>query len=172
MPTNYNNDKVVSYSGTIDTAPDKSISPGGTISTSGQMVYGTGTTFLSSLGGTSLYNGVGNPSTATPHRYIFVPSFGEVRKVKDVISDTQCVLESSFTGNIIAPVTFQYVVESRTKQMSFLVTSGTVSVDNVSWAADTFSGWDNTEPINFNTVDPVVIDATSGALVLTKYTAA
>lgn len=175
MPATYSNDQLVNYAGDINTAPDKFTLGTGTFTTSGVMVYGTGTTFLTDFGGNSLYNGLGNPSTVNPHPYLFAPDFGggEVRKVKEVISDTQMILETQFTGgSILAATPVRYVPESRTKQMSILEVSGTVVVNGITLSNNEFTGWGTTQAINFDTTEPIVIDSTSGVLHLTKFTAA
>lgn len=168
MATNYNNDKIVAYAGDVNTAPDKFISGTGSVSSVGRIVTGTSSLFLTEIGGNSLYNGIGHPSTVVPHAYLFNGT-DEVRKIKEVISDTQLVLENAFTADL-SGAAVKIVPESRTMQMSIVLISGTVVVDGVTLSTNEFTGWGYASSDNARTLDPCVIDSQSGVLHLTKFT--
>lgn len=169
MATNYNNDKIIAYASEIDTAPNRYTAGTGTVSSVGRIVTGTGTLFLTEIGGNSLYNGIGNPSTVVEGAYLFNGT-DEVRRIKEVISDTQLILEAAFTANLSGS-SVKIVAESRTKQFSFVLISGTVIVDGVTLATSEMSGFGDTAANNTYTLDPIVINATSGVLHLSKVTA-
>ncbi len=169
MATNYNNDKVTAYSGDVNTAPDKYTAGTGTVTSVGRIVTGTGTLFLTEIGGNSLYGGLGNPSTAVQGAWLFNNS-NEVRQIKEVISDTQLILEQAFTVDL-SGASVKIVQPSRTKQFSFVLISGTVVVDGVTLATSEMSGFGDTAANNRYTLDPIVIDTTSGVLHLSKVTA-
>lgn len=168
MPnTNYNNDRTVAYSGDVNTMPDKFTLLTGTMTTSGKFVTGVGSLFLTEIGGDG---GVGQPTLVggdLNNGWLFDGS-GEVRRITGVTDNTHLTIETGFTLDIVAGRVIRYVKPSRTKQMSYVVISGTVIVDGVSMSTGEGSGWGDTAHGNTYTVDPVVVDSSAGVLHLTK----
>ncbi len=167
MATNYNNDKIVSYSGDINTAPDKYTTLTGTFSSVGKNVTGVGTLFTSEIGGG--LSMVGQP-TIVAGGYLF-NGVDEVREILDVITDTNLVLKNAFTSDVLAGTAVKFVQESRVKQMSFVVTSGTAVVDGVTLVLAESSGFGDTAANNIYTLNPIIINSVGGTVHLTKMTA-
>lgn len=167
MAVNYNNDRTVLYSGDVNTMPDKFQLLTGTLTTSGKFVTGVGSLFLSEIGGDA---GVGAATIVggdLNNGWLFDGS-GEVRRITGVTDNTHLVLEAGFTLDIVAGRIIKYVKPSRSKQMSYVVISGTVIVDGVSMTSAEGSGWGDTAHGNTYTVDPVIVDTSAGILHLTK----
>lgn len=169
MATNYNNDKIIAYASEIDTAPNRYVAGTGTVTSVGRIVTGTSTLFLTEIGGNSLFGGIGNPSTVVEGAWLFNGT-NEVRQIKEVVSDTQLVLEQAFTSDL-SSASVKIVQPSRTKQFSFVLISGTVIVDGVTLATSEMSGFGDTAANNRYTLDPIVVNATSGVLHVSRVTA-
>ncbi len=168
MATNYNNDKIISYSSEVNTAPDKYTTLTGNFSTTGVMVYGGGGSLFTTEIASPVSGKIGNPSINNGYGYLF-NNVNEVRKIKQVISDTILVLENAFTVDFAGAV--KYVPPSRSKQMSFVQISGTVIIDGVALSSSEGSGWGDTANQNMKTLDPIVIDASGGSIHISKFTA-
>ncbi len=167
MATNYNNDKLIAYASEVNVAPDKFTQLTGSFSTTGVMVYGSGSLFTTEIA-SPVSGKIGNPSINNGYGYLF-NNVNEVRKIKQVISDTILVLEVAFTVDYAGLV--RYVPPSRSKQMSFVQISGTVYIDGVALSSSEGSGWGDTANQNMKTLDPVVIDALAGSVHVSKFTA-
>lgn len=166
MATNTINNKVIAYSGDVNTAPNKFTQLTGTITTTGVMVYGTATLFTTEIAAADS-GMLGSVSKLEPHGWLLNNVNGETRRIKSIVSDIQLVLESGFTNEYNGTV--KYVKPSRTKQMSFVQISGTVIVDGVTLATSEGSGWGDTANTNVHTNSPIVIDSTAGVLHLTRF---
>lgn len=168
MATNNTNAKLIAYAGDINTAPDKFTTLTGTMTVNGIFVLGAGSLFLTEIDG--ILSPVGQPSKVEQDGWLF-NGVDEVRQIEEVIDNTHLVLKSPFTLNIVAGRTIRYVRPSRTKQMSFVLISGTVMVDNVALAVGEGSGWGDTAPRNIRTIEPIVVDSSGGVVHFSRYTA-
>lgn len=163
--TNYTNDRLIAYSGDINTAPDKFTTLTGSMTTNGVFVTGAGTLFLTEIGGDA---GVGQPTKSAAGGWIFNGT-DEVRQITAVVDNTHLTINKAFTVDIVAGRVVKYVAPSRSKQMSFVTISGTVLVDGVTMASSEGSGWGDTTNTNMRTVDPVIIDSSAGVAHVTKF---
>jgi hypothetical protein len=163
MATSYSNTHVSSYT-TVDTAPNRYQTITGTITSVGRYVTGTGTLFLSEIGGDA---GVGHP-TIDNKGYIFNGTT-EVREIQEIIDDTHLVLCEAFTVDL-AGAAVKYVPESRTMQMSWVCISAGGKVDNVTLAANEGSGSGYTASVPSRNIQPIVIDGSGGQIDVTIFT--
>lgn len=166
MATNNVNNKLIAYSGSVDCAPEKFTQLTGTMSTTGVFVYGNGTLFTTEIAAPS--SGLlGSPSKVEPHGWLLNNTTAEVRRIKEVLTDTSLVLEDAFTANYNSTV--KYIAPTRTKQWSYVLISGTVIVDGVTLASGEGGGFGDTSPQNVHTTQPVVIDSTSGVVHVNRF---
>lgn len=160
------NDQIDTYSGDVNTAPDKYTVLTGTLTSSGRIVTGVGTLFMSEIA--SGLSQIGSPSTTRPNGWIFNGS-NEVAQIKDVVNDTTLVLDEAFTADILISQTVKFVKPSRVVQMSLMSVEAGGIVNGQTLGAAEFTGWGMTASQNARTVDPVVIDSTTSDVRVTKF---
>jgi len=85
MATNTINNRVIVYSGDVNTAPYKFLQISGTMTTTGVMVYGTATLFTTEIAAADT-GMLGSPSKLEPHGWLLNNVNGETRRIKTVIS--------------------------------------------------------------------------------------
>ncbi len=168
MATNYANTKLSAYT-TIDTAPNRYQTLTGTVVSSGVFVVGTGTLFLTEIGGDQ---GVGFPSTSSYIDSWLFNGTNEVRRIVGVVDNTHLVLEAAFTVNLAGGAgSVKWIPASRTMQMSWICIAGGGIVDGVTLGANEGGGSGYTASTPNRTVDEIVIDGRAGTVDVTIFTA-
>lgn len=160
------NTQIDTYSGDINTAPDKYTVLTGTITSVGRMVTGSGTLFMTEIA--SGLSQIGSPSTTQPNGWIFNGS-DEVAQIKDVVNNTTLVLDEAFTADISISQTVKFVKPSRAMQMSLVCETDGAIVNGTTLAAGEFTGWGFSASQNARTIDPVVIDSQNSDVNVTKF---
>ncbi len=158
------NDQIDTYSGDINTAPDKYTTLTGTLSSVGRVVTGTGTLFMTEIGGG--LSEIGSPTTVKTGGWIFNGT-SEVVQIKDVIDNTHLVLDEAFTVDVTG-VAVKFVKPSRVMQMSLMSIDAGGIVNGQTLGEGEFTGWGMTASQNARTCDPVVIDSTTSDVRVTK----
>jgi hypothetical protein len=164
MATNYGNTKVLSIT-TKTTIPEPYQTLTGTMTSVGRIVTGTGTTFTTEIGGGD--STIGLP-TIVAGGWLFSISNMEVRQIKDVVSNTQIILEQGFTADV-SGVAVLYVPDSRVMQMSWVATAAGAIVDGVTLVQNEGSGVGFTASDNARILAPVVVDGSGGTLHVTIF---
>lgn len=159
------NDQIDTYSGDINTAPDKYQTLTGVLTTSGTLVTGSGTLFMTEIGGG--LSQIGSPTTVNNGGWIFNGS-NEVAQIKDVVNNTTLVLVQAFTSDITITQTVKFVKPSRCNQMSFVSLGDGAVVNGQTVNENQFTGWGYTASQNARTCDPIVIDSRSASVSVTK----
>lgn len=159
------NDQIDTYTGDINTAPDKYTTLTGTISSVGSIVTGVGTLFTTEIGGG--LSQIGSPTTVKTGGWIFNGT-SEVVQIKDVVNNTTLVLTRAFTSDIVAGTALKFVKPSRVNQMSLVAVASGAIVNGVTLSANEATGWGYTASQNVKTCDPIVIDSTAAAVHVTK----
>jgi hypothetical protein len=165
----YKNNVVTTYANTDtnvpDTAPNRYQTLTGTVVSDGIFVVGTGTLFTSEIGG-----GLGNLGTGTvitPRRSWLFNGTDELRRIVDVVDDTNLVLEEAFTVDL-AGAAVMLVPESKAFQMSYLALAAGGIVDGITLVDGERGGWGETTKPDVM-VDPIIIDSTGGSVRVSVY---
>jgi len=129
----------------------------GTITSTGKIVYGTNTKFLTELvvGG-----------------YIFRSGTAEIRQIASIVSDTQLYLEEKFATNITPAIAVAYVPPSRAVSIAIFGDGAAGTVNGVALKAGEkveFNKYSGSQPGSLY-VDPVVVNGTGGLLKITILT--
>lgn len=156
------NDQIISIA-TKRVIPDNYTTLTGTITASAgsRFVTGTGTLFLTEIGGD---RGVGNPSKPAEGWLVDLTG-NELRRIQDVIDNTHLVLESGFTG-ALAGAACNYVIGSRTKFMGVACSAGGGTLNTIALPAAFSANYGNEADSNY-TVDPMIADGTGGTIIVT-----
>lgn len=143
------------YSGVKDTLP-RSVSMTGTVSAVNGLnkkIVGVGTLFTSELH-------IGD--------WLYISSEDELRQVENIVNDLELTVSEGFT-NAFAGATPAKTPQSANRMFSYIVTSVPATIDGVSFSVNQGS----THESHFkpgsgrSEQDPILIDASSGAVLVT-----
>lgn len=163
MPTFQTTDQVFTVS-TKRVIPDDAVVLTGTMFTNGQSVVGSGTLFTTEIGA-AWVGAVGSPSKLQINGWLYSPTNSEVRKIKEVVSDTLLILYSGFSINVAAGAQVQFVKPSRVKFLGIANALGGAIIDGATAPAGfTVNFGDNGNSPYI--VDPIVIDSTANPSVV------
>lgn len=143
------------YTNEIDTYP-RSLAVTGTIDSDndGRDIYGTGTLFASEFQ-------VGE--------YLFVAAKSEVRRIKNIQSDTKISLDEPFSGAALSGATPLRVERPNRRSISFSIdTTGAADINGVMLAAGTSNTFQSSgnNSVGRQYQVPIVIDSTANANVV------
>lgn len=159
MATQYKDDRIFSISGAVDTAPDRKTALTGTLTSSGKFVTGTGTLFLSEIGGDG---GVGQ-SAKDFNAWLFNGT-NEVRRITAIANDTHLTIEEGFTVDLAGASAYVILVTGAV--MVSILAVGAITVDGVALADTVSATYGYSAPAPF-TLDPLIVDPLSGSATVT-----
>lgn len=165
--SNYTNSRVGFVENEINTFPDSYQTLAGTISSVGVFVTGTGTAFLTQIGGESELE---NPNLVLGRGWLLSIDTAdlELRRIVDVMDDTHLVLEQAFTTNLAADAVL-YVPPSRAMYIKINLPAGDSvnDIENVMGRTIVMEFGSKSEANVC--ADPVIIDATGSYVVATAF---
>lgn len=147
------NNNIELYTAEKDTFPRSSALTGTISAVNGlnKKIVGSGTSFKTEL---------------TEGEWIFVAAEDEVRKIENIVSDTELTVRQGFTNGFTG-ATGKKTPRSAYRSVSFLVDTLTAVVDGVSFAVDRGNSNEiQTAPgVGVTELDPIIIDAAGNVTV-------
>lgn len=157
----YTNENIVSIT-TKRTFPELQTTLTGTntVAANVKFITGTGTTYLSQIGGDG---GVGQPATPSALGWLIDLTNSEIRRIDSVVDNTHVVLETGFT-NAQVGTTLYYHPISKYQQMGFLCSAGGGSINSVVLPANGFMNFGSDLDSKYS-VAPVIVDGSGGTII-------
>jgi len=159
MATYKTNDQLITVT-TKRTVPDiqQTLTGTFTAASGSKYILGTGSLLFSEVGGDQ---GVGYPSTAVTGWLLDLTN-SEFRKIVDVLSNTECVIQSAFS-NAQSGATLYYVPESKATALGIACVPGGGIVNGTTLPAGFFNNYGSDQDTGYS-CDPLLIDGSGGAI--------
>lgn len=145
------NENVFTYNNVQDSIPKATAGSGSISSRNNNLIIGVGTSFL---------------AEANVDDYIYIKAQNDFRKIQQIMSDTELIIETAFDIALVA-ASYHITPASRYRMVSWLVKgAGTAIVDGVNFVqndGNTFEKHEKSKEASGDYVPPIDMDAATNA---------